>query len=68
MSSIGLGVVCRACRSSSPCICWGVGGTGDVQVEALFPQGQKGFELGSSGWDWCLGSLQECDFADVGGV
>src|SRR5829696_3701180 len=40
---------------SRPCICWEVGGTGDVQVEALFPQGQKRFELGSSDWNWCRG-------------
>jgi hypothetical protein len=33
-----------------PHICWRVGGTRDVPVEALFPEDRERFELGSSGW------------------
>jgi hypothetical protein len=56
-----------------PCVCWRVGGTRDVPVEALFPEGREGFELGSSGWSRVLGidamgGAPHCDFADEGGV
>src|SRR5215211_9020476 len=51
------------------CICWRVGGTGDVPVETLFPEGRKRFELGSSGWARVLGidavgGAPHCDFTD----
>ena len=54
-----------------PRICGRVGGTRDVPVEALFPQGRKRFELGSSGWSWILGidavgGPPHCDFANEG--
>ncbi len=56
-----------------PRICWRVGGTRDVPVEALFPQGRKRFELGSSGWSRVLGidavgGPPHCDFANEGGA
>jgi hypothetical protein len=38
-----------------PRICGRVGGTRDIPVEALFPQGRKHFELCSSGWSRVLG-------------
>jgi hypothetical protein len=46
---------------------------GDVLVEALFPQGRKRFELGSSGWSGVLGidavgGPPHCDSADKGGA
>jgi hypothetical protein len=52
-----------------PRICGRVGGTRDIPVEALFPQGRKHFELGSSGWSWILGidavgGSPHCDFAN----
>jgi hypothetical protein len=54
-----------------PRICWRVGGTRDIPVEALFPQGRESFELGSSGWLQVLGidaigGSPHCDFADEG--
>jgi hypothetical protein len=36
-------------------ICRRVGGTSDIPVEALFPQGGERFEFGSSGWSRVLG-------------
>jgi hypothetical protein len=55
------------------CICWFVGGTRDIPIEALFPEGREGFELGSSGWSWVLGidavgGAPHCDFADERGA
>jgi hypothetical protein len=55
------------------CICWRVGGTCDVPVEALFPESRKRFEMGSSGWSRVLGidavgGAPHCDFADQGGA
>jgi hypothetical protein len=44
-----------SCLSLGLCICWRVGGTRDVPVEALFPEGRKRFELVSSGWSRVLG-------------
>jgi hypothetical protein len=66
---------CGACCLSlvGPRICWGVGGTSDIPVEALFPEGRKRFELGSSaraqvlGID-AVGGPPHCDFADEGGA
>ena len=48
-----------------------MGGTSDVPVEALFPQGRKGFELGSSGWSGVLGidavgGPPHCNFTNEG--
>ena len=56
-----------------PRICGRVGGTRDIPVEALFPQGRKRFELSSSGWSWILGidavgGPPYCNFADEGGA
>jgi len=57
-----------------PCICWRVGGTRDIPVEALFPEGRERFELAScSGWSRVLGidavsGPPHCDFADEGGA
>jgi hypothetical protein len=56
-----------------PRICWRVGGTRDISVEALFPQGREGFELGSSGWSRVLGidavgGPPHRDFADERGA
>jgi hypothetical protein len=56
-----------------PRICGRVGGTCDIPVEALFPQGRERFELGSSGWSRVLGidavsGSPHCDFADEGGA
>jgi len=53
------------------CICWRVGGTRDIPVEALLPEGRKRFELGSSGWSRifgidAVGGAPHCDFADQG--
>jgi hypothetical protein len=50
-----------------------VGGTRDIPVEALFPEGRERFELGSSGWSRVLGidavgGTPHCDFADEGGA
>ena len=66
---------CSVCCLSlvGPRICWRVGGTGDIPVEALFPEGRERFELNSSGWSWILGidavgGPPHCDFADEGGV
>jgi hypothetical protein len=54
-------------------ICWRVGGTRDVPVEVLFPEGRERFELGSSAWSRVLGidavgGSPHCDFADEGGA
>ena len=64
---------CGACCLSlvGPRICWRVGGTRDMPVEALFPQGRERFELASSGWSRVLGidavgGPPHCDFADEG--
>ena len=64
---------CGACCLSlvGPRICWRVGGTGDMPVEALFPQGGERFELASSGWSRVLGidavgGPPHCDFAERG--
>jgi hypothetical protein len=61
------------CRLSliGPRICWRVGGTRDIPVEALFPQDRERFELGTSGWSRVLGidaigSPPHCDFTDQG--
>jgi hypothetical protein len=57
-----------------PRICGRVGGTRDIPVEVLFPQGREGFELAcSSGWSWVLGidavgGPPHCNFADEGGA
>jgi hypothetical protein len=56
-----------------PCICWPVGGTRDIPVEALFPDGRESFELGSSGWAGVLGidavgGAPHRDFAEEGGA
>jgi hypothetical protein len=66
---------CGACCLSlvAPCICWRVGGPRDVPVEALFPEGRKRFELGSSGWSRVLGidavgGAAHCDFTDEDGA
>ena len=55
------------------CICWRVGGTCDIPIEALFPESRKCFELGSSGWSqvWgidAVGGPPHRDFADQGGA
>ena len=54
-------------------ICGRVGGTRDISVEALFPQGRERFELSSSGWSWVLGidavgGPPYCNVADEGGA
>jgi hypothetical protein len=67
---------CGVCCLSliGPCICWQVGGTSDVPVESLFPQGRERFELASSsGWSrvlWidAVGGLPHCDFTKEGGA
>jgi hypothetical protein len=51
------------------CICWRIGGTRDIAVKALFPQGRERFELGSSGWSRVLaidavGGPPHCDFTN----
>jgi hypothetical protein len=56
-----------------PRICWRVGGTRDISVEALFPAGRERFELVYSGWSWILGmdavgGLPHCDSTDEGGT
>jgi hypothetical protein len=65
---------CGVCCLShvGPRICWRVGGTGEMLVEALFPQGGGCIELAcSSGWSRVLridpvGGPPHCDFADQG--
>src|SRR5829696_3276836 len=64
---------CGACGLSLvvPGTRWRVGGTPDIPVEALFPQGRTRFELGSSGWSRVLGidavgGPPHCDLADEG--
>jgi hypothetical protein len=66
---------CGARRLSivGPRICWRVGGTREIPVEALFPQGRERFELGSSGWSQVLGAnafggAPHGYFADEGGA
>jgi hypothetical protein len=66
---------CGVCRLSlvGPCIRWRAGGTRNIPVEALFPEGREGFELGSSGWAQVLGidavgGAPHCDFTDEGGA
>jgi hypothetical protein len=71
-------VPCIKCGASclsvvGPRICWRVGGTRNISVEALFPQGRERFELGSPGWSRVLGidavsGSPHCDFADDGGA
>jgi hypothetical protein len=53
------------------CICWLVGGTRDVPVDTLSPEGRERFELGSSGWSRvvgidAVGGAPQSDFADEG--
>jgi hypothetical protein len=48
-----------------------IGGTGDMPVEALFPEGRERFGLAYSGWSRVLGidavgGSPHCDFADEG--
>jgi hypothetical protein len=50
-----------------------VGGTRDVPVEVLFPEGRERFELGSSSWSRVLGidavsGAPYFDFANDGGA
>ena len=50
-----------------------IGETGDMPVEALFPQGEGCLELASSGWSRVVGidtvgGAPHCDFADEGGA
>ena len=67
---------CGVCCLSlvGPRICWRVGGTGEMPVEALFPQGGGCIELASSsGWSRVLGidavgGPPHCDFANEGGA
>ena len=66
---------CGVCCLSlvGPRICWRVRGTGEMPVEALFPQGGGCIELASSsGWSRVLridpvGGPPHCDFANQGG-
>jgi hypothetical protein len=66
---------CGVCCLSlvGPRVCWRVGGTGEMPVEALFPQGGGCIELASSsGWSRVLridpvGGPPHCDFANQGG-
>ena len=56
-----------------PRICWLGGGTRDIPVEALFPEGRERFELGSSGWSRVLGidavgGAPHCEFAEESGA
>ena len=56
-----------------PRSCWRVGGTRDIPVEALFPEGRERFELGSSGWARILGidavgGAPHCEFAEESGA
>jgi hypothetical protein len=57
-----------------PRICQRVGGTRDMPVEVLFPEGRERLELASSsGWSRVLGidavgGAPHCDFADEGGA
>jgi hypothetical protein len=66
---------CGACCLSlvAARICGRVGGTRDIPVEALFPEGRERFELGSSGWSRvseidAVDGAPHCDFADEGGA
>jgi hypothetical protein len=66
---------CAVCCLSSvgPRICWRIGGTGDIPIEALFPEGGGCLELASSGWSRVLGmdaigGPPYCDVADEGGA
>ena len=65
----------ESCLSlNDPRIGWRVGGTRDIPVEALFPEGRERFELASSsGWSRVLGidavgGAPHRDFADEGGA
>ena len=55
-----------------PRICWRVGGTRDLPVEAVLPEGREHFELtSSSGWSRvegidAVGGSPYCDFANEG--
>ena len=57
-----------------PRICWRVGGTREIPVEALLPQGRESFEVAfSSGWSGVLGidavgGPPHRDFANEGGA
>jgi hypothetical protein len=67
----GCGVCCLSLVGL--CICWWVGGTRDISVEALFPEGRDRFELGSSSWSLVLGidavgGPPHCDLTDEGGA
>ena len=72
------GVASTKCGESclslvGPRICWWGGGTRDMPVEALFPQGRERFELASSGWARILGidavgGAPYCNVADEGGA
>jgi hypothetical protein len=66
------GVVCFLSLVKPRVVCR-IGGTGDIPVKALFPQGRERFELGSSGWSRVLGidavgGPPHRDFADEGGA
>ena len=54
-------------------ICWRIGGTRDMPVEALFPQGRERFELVFSGWSRvfgfdAVGGPPHCDFRNEVGA
>jgi hypothetical protein len=58
---------------AGPRICWLGGGTRDIPVEALFPEGRERFELGSSGWSRiagidAIGGPPHRDFTDKCGA
>lgn len=69
-----LAVVAAGCGACGlwlvgPGICCGLGGTRDIPVEVLFPQGRERFESGSSGWSRVLrvnavGGPPDSDLAD----
>jgi hypothetical protein len=73
-------VVVLASRSDASClsfvgprIFWRVGGTRDLPIEVLFPEGRARFEVGSSGWSRVLGidavgGTPYCDFANEVGA
>ena len=73
-----LPVVVPASRCGASCltlvgphICWLGGGTRDIPVEALLPEGRERFEWGSSGWSRVLridavGGPPHGDFANEG--
>jgi hypothetical protein len=54
-------------------ICWLAGGTRNVPVDTLFPEGRERFELGSSGWSRvvgidAVGGAPYSDLTDEGGA